>query len=83
MPVFACSGLAVRRQNHGMTDPGQTWIRHTAFIVECVSREEAVGRALSIVLKLYPAAQGWASHDVQVSYPDPPPLTVETAVLRE
>lgn len=41
--------------------------RHLPFVVEAVSSDEALGKALRIWLKVLPQADGWAHHHVQVA----------------
>ncbi len=51
--------------------------RHTCFIVEAISAEEAEGRALVIGRKAYPVDAGFHGHNVVVSSLDNV-VTVET-----
>lgn len=57
-----------------------TWV--TMGILEADNKDEAVGKALRISLKLYPQSEGWHDHKVSAIDTSEPPVTPETAVLR-
>jgi hypothetical protein len=63
MPRFACSVVAAR------LTPAERLNRHSAFLVDAASLDEAVGKAMRITRRGYPPAAGWQDHHV-VACPD-------------
>jgi hypothetical protein len=47
-----------------------TSFKHSVFVIEAVSRDEAEGKALAIARKIYPASAGWQQHHAAIGEMD-------------
>ena len=69
MSLWACSILATKVRIDGNRPIHD--IFHHAFVVEAISRDEAVGRAFRVARKVFPPNDGWFQHDAVAQHAEP------------